>query len=39
MTTSGKGIDLNEKLVIEQLTSNELSNDEIVNEINNSKDD
>ena len=39
VTTSQKGIDLTKKLVIEQLTSNELGNDETVNEINNSEDD
>ena len=39
VTTSKKNIDLNEKLVIEQPSSNELNNDETVNEINNIEND
>ena len=39
VTTSKKDIDLNEELVIEQPSLNELNNDETVNEINNIEDD
>ena len=39
VTTSKKDIDLNEELVFEQPSSNELNNDETVNEMNNIEDD
>ena len=39
VTTSKKDIDLNEELVIEQPSLNELNNEETVNEINNIEDD
>ena len=39
VTTSKNDLDLSKELVIEQPTSNDLNNDEIVNKINNNEDD